>query len=174
MTRTVVLTLVLALAGCGATTLSHEQLVSRADSICATIEQPARQLTGDTSDLYLPGSRLRPAAAALTSAVGRLAALRPPRADERRYRAWFADMRRVDRESRRRTAQIVALENEVNRTMPRGNGAYVLKVGRPGTYMARLMRRLDGLTRPLSISLSRAARNAHALGFRTCATVSRR
>ncbi|HET7567926.1 MAG TPA: hypothetical protein VFJ91_08045 [Gaiellaceae bacterium] len=84
----------LALTGCGSGRLSHDQYVAHADAICSAYDQRVQLLTRPTSyeDIVAYVGQTLPL---YVAALDKLAALQPPRDDERAVRSWLALNRKV-------------------------------------------------------------------------------
>jgi hypothetical protein len=85
---------VLAVAGCGDTRLTHEQLLDRADAVCATYNRATVKLAPPRTlrQIRRLAARVLPA---YRTAIAKLDALRPPKEDENAFDAWLAADRRI-------------------------------------------------------------------------------
>jgi hypothetical protein len=85
---------VLAVAGCGDSRLTHEQLLNQADAVCATYNRATVRLAQPRTlrQIRRFTARVLPA---YRRAIAKLDALRPPKEDENAFDAWLAADRRI-------------------------------------------------------------------------------
>jgi hypothetical protein len=148
--------------GCGGSRLSESALRAKANGICT-------KLNGQTESVKIPTRHaLEAGIAAVQSGITQLARLRPPARDEATYTDFLARLRSGLAFIKAKGPQLVALEQALEKTMPRRIGDYG-----PGLAFHRLSQvagRETTLVRPLEQDVRIAANDARALHLGSCAS----